>query len=113
MRYRRLIDVALYVVKAKPISERLENLRKELDSGDISRLEPFGEELHQSLHDAKIDSRDGSGYAYWVEEDYCSPPLAMERASVLDRYFEDINVERVGTRDQGHERIRARLSLWE
>jgi hypothetical protein len=66
-----LIDVALYIVKAKPISERLENLRKELDSGDISRLEPFGEELHQSLRDAKIDSRDGSGYAYWVEEDYC------------------------------------------
>lgn len=105
--------MALYVVKARPIRDRLGNLRKELDSGDISRLEPFGEELNQSLRDAKIDSKAGSGYAYWVEEDYCSPPLAMERASVLDRYFEDINVERVGSREQGRDRIRARLSLWE
>jgi hypothetical protein len=30
-----------------------------------------------------------------VEEDYCSPPLAMERESVLDQYFNDIEVLRV------------------
>jgi hypothetical protein len=29
----------------------------------------------------------------WSEEDYCSPPLAMEREAVLDRYFTDIKVE--------------------
>jgi hypothetical protein len=28
------------------------------------------------------------------EEDYCSPPLAQERAAVLDTYFDDITVER-------------------
>ena len=28
----------------------------------------------------------------WIEEDYCNPPLAMERESVIDRYFEDITV---------------------
>ncbi len=27
--------------------------------------------------------------------DYCSPPLAMERAAVLDSYFDDIQVEAV------------------
>jgi hypothetical protein len=104
--------MALYLVRAKPIQERLANLRKELDSGDVSRLEPFGEELHQSLEEAKVDSRAGSGYAYWVEEDYCSPPLAMERQSVLDRYFDDISVERVGTREEGNRLIKARASLW-
>jgi hypothetical protein len=26
----------------------------------------------------------------WIEEDYCSPPLAMERKVVLDRYFDDV-----------------------
>ena len=31
----------------------------------------------------------------WVEEDYCSPPLAMGRELLLDRYFDDITVERV------------------
>jgi hypothetical protein len=31
----------------------------------------------------------------WEEEDYCSPPLAEERAAVLDDYFEEIEVEKV------------------
>lgn len=28
----------------------------------------------------------------WIEGDNCSPPLAMERAEVLDDYFEDITI---------------------
>ena len=108
-----LLCVALYVVRAKPIRERLTGLRKELDSGDISRLEPFGEELDQSLKDARVDAGQKDGYAYWVEEDYCSPPLAMERQSVLDRYFEDITVKPVNSREEGNEIIKARSSLWE
>lgn len=31
----------------------------------------------------------------WEEEDYCQPPLAEERAAVLDRYFDDLSVEPV------------------
>jgi hypothetical protein len=31
----------------------------------------------------------------WEEEDYCEPPLAQERAAVLDRYFEELSVEPV------------------
>ena len=31
----------------------------------------------------------------WEEEDYCSPPLAQERESVLDRYFDGLSVEPV------------------
>lgn len=107
-----LLLMALYVVKAKPIKERLTNLRKEMDSGDISKLTPFGEELHQSLQGAKVDSM-GGGYAYWVEEDYCSPPLAMERESVLDRYFENLTVKPVETREEGWRTIPAKSSLWE
>ena len=81
--------MTLYLVRAKPKGkEDLSALRRELDSGRIVNLEPFGEALQHSLENAKIDK--SSNYALWVEEDYCSPPLAMERASVLDRYFEDI-----------------------
>ena len=40
----------------------------------------------------------------WEEEDYCRPPLAQERAAVLDRYFEQISVEAV-ERDGGWKRI--------
>ena len=28
------------------------------------------------------------GYAVWEEEDYCTPPLAQERAAVLDGFFD-------------------------
>jgi hypothetical protein len=40
----------------------------------------------------------------WEEEDYCRPPLAQEREAVLDRYFEDLSVERV-ERGSGWEQI--------
>ena len=72
--------MALYIVKARPKKALMKNLRQELDSGSISRLRPFGEELHHGLDNARIEN----DYAYWVEEDYCSPPLAIERTSVLD-----------------------------
>jgi hypothetical protein len=43
----------------------------------------------------------------WVEEDYCSPPLAMERESVLDRYFDDITVDQ-----EGWNKIQDKPLLW-
>jgi hypothetical protein len=102
------IYMALYLVRAIPRKELMENLQKELDSGRISRLRPFGEALQYSLENARIDA----GYVYWVEEDYCSPPLDMERKSVLDRYFDDIIVERVGSEDEGWNKIDDKPSLW-
>ena len=89
--------MTLYVVRAKPKGELMAECQEELKSGKISKIRPFGEELRVQLENARIHS----GYAYWVEEDYCSPPLAMERKSVLDRYFEDITVEWIGPRRKG------------
>ncbi|MFI5424781.1 MAG: hypothetical protein ACHQXG_08335 [Nitrososphaerales archaeon] len=48
----------------------------------------------------------------WVEEDYFSPPLATERESVLDRYFDDITVERVDIEDDGWKKIEDNPLLW-
>jgi hypothetical protein len=79
--------------------KELSDLRKEMHSSKISKLRPFGDTLQRSLDNAKFDDNDG--YALWVEEDYCSPPLAMERESVLDRYFNDIIVERVESKQVG------------
>jgi hypothetical protein len=62
------------------------------------------------LENARIDKEDG--YALWVEEDYCSPPLAMERESVLDRYFNDIVVERIELEEEGWSRINDKPRLW-
>jgi hypothetical protein len=74
----RTAHMALYIVRARPKGkEGLAALRREMDSGEIASLEPFGEALQHGLENAKIDRN--SDYAIWVEEDYCSPPLAMER----------------------------------
>ena len=40
----------------------------------------------------------------WEEEDYCRPPLAEERAAVLDRFFDQIEVQTVA-RGSGWELI--------
>ena len=48
----------------------------------------------------------------WVEEDYCSPSLVMERESVLDRSFDDITVERVDIEDDGWKKIEDNPLLW-
>ena len=100
--------MALYIVRARPKND-LPGL-KELNSGEISRLRPFGKTLQYGLDNAIIDPKDG--YAFWVEEDYCTPPLAMERGSVLDRYFEDISVQLITSEKEGLDRIAKIPGLW-
>jgi hypothetical protein len=99
--------MALYIVRAKPKEELMAGLRDKINSGKISKLRPFGEELQHGLENARIYA----GYAYWVEEDYCSPPLAMERESVLDHYFDDITVERIESEEEGWNSIKDRSML--
>jgi hypothetical protein len=62
-------------------------------------MRPFGKSPQYSLENARIDTED-SDFALWVEEDYCSPPLAMEREAVLNRYFIDITVEKVESENE-------------
>ena len=84
--------MAHYIVRAKPKPERLAELNRRLGENAFLDLRPFGKALTHSLNNAKIDSK---GIAVWEEEDYCSPPLAQERAAVLDAYFDEITVEAV------------------
>ena len=81
-----------YLVRARPKAELLPALEEELRAGAYRELEPFGRALSAGLRDARL-APDGS--ACWEEEDYCRPPLAQERAAVLDRHFADITVETV------------------
>ena len=99
--------MTIYVVKEKPKKDLMADLRQEIISGKISRLKPFVEELHHGLKNARIFE-----YAYWVEEDYCSPPLAMERRSALDRYFDVITVDQVESDEEGWNRIKNRSMFW-
>lgn len=84
--------MAYYLVRAKPKQERLADLEKLLAQQAFIDLRPFGQSLTAGLSGARVGA---DGLALWEEEDYCSPPLAMERAAVLDTYFDDIQVEAV------------------
>jgi hypothetical protein len=101
--------MAYYLVKARAKTGTLDSLETLLDSGEIREMRPFGSALDESLRGARVDEH---GYATWEENDYCNPPLAMERAAVLDHHFSDIEVE-VVKKGAGWERIAHLPSLWE
>ena len=82
--------MAYRFVRAQPKRDQMPELRARLDSGDVKQLEPFGRAMTEALDSARFDPE--TGEAVWVEEDYCTPPLAMERAEILDDYFEDLTV---------------------
>ncbi len=102
--------MTIYLVRARPKGQ-LSELREELDSSKIFTMMPFGKSLQHSLENARIDGNNPE-YVLWIEEDYCSPPLAMERESVLDRYFDDISVERVDSEPEGWNKINDNHRLW-
>lgn len=93
--------MAYYFVSARPLLERMDDLQARLMEQAFLRLEPFGRALTASLEAAR---RLPDGTALWEEEDYCRPPLAQERAAVLDHYFEELSVEPV-ERGGGWQRI--------
>jgi hypothetical protein len=99
--------MAYYLVRAKAKGS-LTDLRDRLDSGEIGQMRPFGTALDYSLQHARQDKDE---WIVWEEEDYCQPPLAMERAAVLDTYFTALSVEPV-EEDEGWKRIESLPVLW-
>jgi hypothetical protein len=94
--------MAHYLVRARAKPETLGELADRLAADAFVGLEPFGRALTAGLRGARVDG----DRAAWEEEDYCSPPLAQERAAVLDAYFEGIAVEPVA-KGEGWRRIQA------
>src|SRR5262245_23216893 len=93
--------MAFYLVSADPKKELMEDLSARLRRDEFTGLRPFGPTLSRSLKAARLR---GDGSAVWEEEDYCRPPLAEERAAVLDRYFSNLRVEPV-SEDEGWKKI--------
>jgi hypothetical protein len=104
--------MAYRFVRARPLRQRLTELRERLGSGDIEEMEPFGQAMTKALQNARFDPE--TGETVWIEEDYCTPPLAMERAEVLDDYFEEITIVD-GNVDEadGWERINDLPEFWD
>jgi hypothetical protein len=88
--------MAYYLVSAIPRADRLADLEARLARDEFATLRPFGPTLSTSLRNAR---RGQDGMAVWEEEDYCTPPLAQERAAVLDHYFDGLHTELVGRGD--------------
>jgi hypothetical protein len=84
--------MAHYLVTAIPKAALLDELEDRLAQDEFIEMQPFGRALTKSLREARL--RD-DGEAVWEEEDYCRPPLAEERAAVLDTYFDNLKVEMV------------------
>ncbi len=85
--------MAYYLVSATPRTDRLDELAARLGRDEFLAMHPFGRALSTSLRNAR---RSTDGKAVWEEEDYCRPPLAQERAAVLDDYFDALSVDPVG-----------------
>lgn len=100
--------MAHYLVTAKLLEPKRSELSKRLESGEVSKMKPFGKALDYSLKNARVNDE---GFWIWEEEDYCSPPLAMERAALLDDYFVNLSVEKVG-KDKGWQRIGQLTRVW-
>ena len=99
-------------VRARPKHQRLAELRERLNSDEIEAMEPFGRAMTRALEKARYDPE--TDEAVWIEEDYCSPPLGMERAEVLDDYFEEITiVEEDVDGSTGWQQIDDLPGLWE
>lgn len=104
--------MAYRLVRARPESDLLLELRERLDSGEIEGMRPFGPAMVEALDRARFDP--DTGEAVWIQEDYCSPPLAMERAAVLDEYFAELTVvEEDVDEAAGWERLDDLPAFWE
>lgn len=101
--------MAHYLVRATLNEELRDELAEKLMDRAFVDMKPFGVGLTDGLEGARIQ-RDGR--IVWEEEDYCTPPLAMEREAVLDRYFTDIEVEKV-QENAGWTEISGLPSLWD
>ena len=100
--------MAYYLVKAKLLASKRSDLAKRLESGEVRQMKPFGKALDYSLKNAR---NNGDDFWIWEEEDYCSPPLAMERAALLDAYFVNLDVEKV-EKDKGWQHIEQLARVW-
>ena len=81
-----------YRVTARFRTDTAADLRQKLDDGSIAAQQPDGQEIVDSLHRAVVTP---SGEVRWSEMCFCDPPLAHERSTVLDRYFDSITTEPV------------------
>ena len=81
-----------YKVKASLLPGKAVELYKILTGGTVQSQKPDGTEIVASMKRAKITD---ANIIEWYELCYCPTPLAHERNTVYDRYFENISTQLV------------------
>ena len=87
----------IYRVTARLRPDTATELRQRLDDGSIAAQQPDGQEIVDSLHRAIVTP---DGTVQWSEMCFCSPPLAHERATILDHFFDGITTEAIEDYEQ-------------
>ncbi len=80
----------IYRVRARFRETSAREFYRKLTDGTIAGQEPDGQEMVDSMHRAVVSD---AGNIEWSEVCYCPTPLAHERQTVLDHYFDDITTE--------------------
>ena len=80
----------IYKVRARFKNMTAADFLENLTNGTIQNLQPDGAEMVDSMNRAVV-AADGS--IVWSEKCFCGTPLAHERATVLDTYFEDLSTD--------------------
>ncbi len=80
----------IYRVRARFREASAQEFRRKLTDGTIAGQKPDGQEMVDSMHRAVVSD---AGTIEWSEVCYCPSPLAHERQTVLDHYFDDITTE--------------------
>ena len=80
----------IYHVRAKFREDTAAEFLAKLADGTIETQKPDGRELVASMKRAVVGQ---DGLIEWSEMCFCDPPLAHERATVLDAHFDNISVE--------------------
>jgi len=82
----------IYKIKAKFNYDKAKEFHQRLTDGTIQKQLPDGLEMVNSMKRATIDD---NGDVNWTELCYCPSPLMHERATVLDQYFTDMEIESI------------------
>ena len=82
----------IYHVTAAFRPEPASDFLAKLTDGTIAKQRPDGAEIVASMERAVVTD---AGTVEWSEMCFCPSPLKHERATVLDRHFDDIRTETI------------------
>lgn len=79
----------IYRVKACFRVGTAQEFHRLLTDGTIAAQKPDGREIVESMQRARVTA---PGFVEWTEQCFCAVPLAHERETVYDRFFDRLQI---------------------